>query len=124
MNERPWRTTPEELLRKVTEHWPPPSVEAIFERMGADEARGWARTFGADFTAAWNECPRASWLFVFAIGLAARNEDEDVMNAVTSLAGTTPAGFGQELPGWPDGSADQIRARIDGPALLAHAGLR
>lgn len=124
MSERPWRMTADEMMRSITEPWPPPSVAALFERLGVEDAQDWARPFGSDFIGAWSACPRESWLFGLAIVAAAGAGDEDVARALIALTDAPPhQGFGHSLPVPREGSAERIRAAVDGPLLLQRAGL-
>lgn len=80
--------------------------------VGAEaEALAWASPYGRDFLRAWDACPRGQWLFLLAVALAAGAEEARIPDPVAR-------GFEEMALTAPIGTADEVRRRIDGPALI------
>lgn len=75
------------------------------------EALAWASRYDRDFLRAWEACPRGDWLFMLTLALAAGAEESRIPDPVAR-------GFEEVARTGAFGSADEVRRRIDGPALI------
>ncbi len=108
-------TTDQAVLARIRAGSPPATVRAALVLVGAEaEALEWANPFGAEFVRAWDACPRGDWLMMLSLALVAGMEESLIPEQVGR-------GFTDMVIAAAFDTADEVRRRIDGRALMAAA---